>query len=172
LCGGKYILDPVNFTCLKDPTLSPNVPACFPADAQLELSNGTLIKMAQLQVNDIVRTGANTFSRIYMFSHQDRSIQTFFTELSGNTFKLLLTGDHFLYVNGNAIPASQVVIGDQIEFHQVNASITRIQSRLAMGLYNPHTLDGDLIVDGIRTTVYAISPKLAHFLLSPIRVLL
>jgi len=150
--------------------------ACFPAAASVELANGTFVSMANLQVNDIVRTGRDTFSRIYLFSHQDGERIATFIELSGENFKLALSPDHFLYINGMAKPASHVKIGDQVEhflkFQQSVANVTRVQSILAIGLFNPHTLDGDLVVDGIRTTVYAIQPDLAHYLLAPLRLIL
>ncbi len=47
------------------------------------------------------------------------------------------------------------------------ATITR-----AKGLYNPHTLDGDIYVDGILTSTYtkSIAPDLAHAALWPLRM--
>ena len=38
---------------------------------------------------------------------------------------------------------------------------------VATGLYNPHTMTGDIVVDGIQTSTYtaAIAPTLAHLAL-------
>ena len=39
--------------------------------------------------------------------------------------------------------------------------------------YNPHTLNGDIVVNGIKTSTYtaAVEPSLAHSLLWPVRML-
>ena len=45
--------------------------------------------------------------------------------------------------------------------------------RRARGLYNPHTLHGDVVVDGVLTSTYTgvVHPALAHALLAPLRQL-
>jgi hypothetical protein len=52
-------------------------------------------------------------------------------------------------------------------------SSSNYSSILRLGLFNPHTMDGDLVVDGIHTSIYtaAIAPSLAHSILWPIRML-
>ena len=42
-----------------------------------------------------------------------------------------------------------------------------------VGLYNPHTMDGDIVVDGTVTSTYtaAVAPSLAHAVLWPVRML-
>ena len=51
--------------------------------------------------------------------------------------------------------------------------VTSITSVWANGLYNPHTMNGDIVVDGILTSTYtsAINPTLAHAALWPVRML-
>ena len=41
------------------------------------------------------------------------------------------------------------------------------------GLYNPHTLQGDIVVNGVLTSTYtsAFSPVLAHLVFAPLRAL-
>jgi hypothetical protein len=41
------------------------------------------------------------------------------------------------------------------------------------GLYNPHTLNGDIVVNGVKTSSYTatVAPGLAHAALWPIRML-
>jgi hypothetical protein len=43
----------------------------------------------------------------------------------------------------------------------------------ATGLYNPQTIHGDIVVDGIVASTYttAVDPQVAHGLLAPLRVL-
>ena len=49
----------------------------------------------------------------------------------------------------------------------------QVDSKFAQGLYNPHTMHGDIVVNGIRTSSYtaAINPILAHAALWPVRML-
>ena len=51
--------------------------------------------------------------------------------------------------------------------------MTAVAIQLGDGLYNPHTMDGDIVVNGIKTSTYtaAIEPSLAHSLLWPVRML-
>ncbi len=109
----------------------------------------------------------------------------------GGNASLLLSPGHVLYVliagaenstkytppptpQNKTIPAREVLIGDWVWsgtgkiLRVVNISLER-----ARGLYNPHTLDGDIVVNGIVTTVYtdAIRPDLAHAMLAPLRAL-
>jgi hypothetical protein len=121
--------------------------------------------------------------------------------VEGNTFQpltlspLTLSPGHFIYIveegaaaseveNGTpkmkAIPARDIRIGDIVQTGDGDGAtsplltkVVRINSVRGKGLYNPHTLDGDIIVDGILTTVYtdAIRPELAHALLAPVRAL-
>ena len=48
-----------------------------------------------------------------------------------------------------------------------------VRSARKTGLYNPHTLHGDIVVDGVLTSTYtaAFSPTLAHVALAPLRAL-
>jgi hypothetical protein len=114
--------------------------------------------------------------------------------VEGNTFQpltlspLTLSPGHFIYIvdesaaaseveNGmpkmKAIPARDVRIGDIVQTNNGRAEVVGISMVRGKGLYNPHTLDGDIIVNGILTTVYtdAIRPELAHALLAPVRAL-
>jgi hypothetical protein len=79
---------------------------------------------------------------------------------------------HYLYVNGELQTAGSVKVGDMLTLANGDKSaVTEVSSQWAPGLYNPHTLTGDIVVDGILTSTYtdAVSPTLAHALLAPLR---
>jgi hypothetical protein len=48
-----------------------------------------------------------------------------------------------------------------------------VSTEWAEGLYNPHTMHGDIVVDGVHTSTYtdSVAPALAHALLWPVRML-
>ena len=48
-------------------------------------------------------------------------------------------------------------------------NVTAVAAEWANGLYSPHTMTGDIVVDGVLTSTYM--PKLAHALLWPVRML-
>lgn len=53
------------------------------------------------------------------------------------------------------------------------AMVSSTERVYSWGLYAPHTLEGNLVVDGFRVSSYtaAVPPRLAHALLSPLRLL-
>ena len=119
-----------------------------------------------------------------MFSHQFSDAEATFVELTTDWGIIRLSPGHYLYADGDVIQADRVEIGDYLDYLDYldldNAPlslptirVTGIANVRAIGLFNPHTLHGDVIVDGFRTTTYtdAIHPTLAHALLAPLRAL-
>lgn len=147
---------------------------CFPASAMVELKNGQFKSMDELVIGDEVRVGPDEFSEVYMFSTELTDTTTKFVKISTEDKELSLTPSHFLYVNGELAQAGDVKVGDVVVLgNGTKAPVTAIGSTWATGLYNPHTLHGDIVVDGLRTSTYtnAVHPKLAHAILSPIRAM-
>lgn len=149
---------------------------CFPASATVEREDGKRIRMDALKVGDKIRVGLNDYSDVFMFSHQFSSSDTHtsFLELSTDSGTLRLTPGHYLYVNGNITQAGRVKLNDFLEtVDSFRARVNGIWYLLDRGLFNPHTLHGDIIVNGFRTTTYtdAIHPTMAHALLAPLRAL-
>ena len=122
---------------------------------------------------------------IYAFSHQDGAVahsQFVTLTLSGcgdgddpaaATTRLTLTSSHYLYVGGVLRPASEAKAGDEVacEGDRTGKVVAAESGVKGKGLFNPHTLHGDLVVDGVHTSTYttAMSPTLAHALLWPFR---
>lgn len=148
---------------------------CFPANAELQLKDGSAIRMDTLQVGHKVRVSHKEHSEVFMFSTKYTDAQATFVHLHTATAgSIQLTEGHYLYVNGKVAQASTVKVGDLLETATgASATVTGITTVQATGLYNPHTMQGDIIVNGFRTTTYteAIHPTLAHAMLAPIRAL-
>ncbi len=55
----------------------------------------------------------------------------------------------------------------------MQAAVVAVSPEVATGLYNPQTLSGDIVVNGIRASTYtaAIAPSLAHVALWPVRMM-
>jgi hypothetical protein len=148
--------------------------SCFPATSFVELNDGSAVRMDALKVGHSVRVGPKEHSEVFMFSHQYTDAQATFVQLQTATSAIQLTADHYLYVNGKAAQASTVKVGDFLETADGKpAAVSGVTTVRATGLYNPHTIQGDIIVNGFRTTTYtdAINPILAHAMLAPVRAL-
>jgi len=149
-----------------------NCGGCFPATATVELSNGKTKFMDQVKIGDKVRVGPDEFSEVYFFSTEMAETNAKFTKIVADGAELVLTSGHYLYVNGELATAGSVKAGDVIVLaNNTKASVSEVTTAWAPGLYNPHTLHGDIIVNGVKTSTYteAVHPKLAHALLSPLR---
>lgn len=147
---------------------------CFPKHATVTLDNGRTKEMGQLEVGDRVAVGNGDFSEVFMFTHQLPHTDSKFVQLSttsGNVLKL--TPGHFIPVNGHQYkPAKEVRLGDTVRLMDGSIStIIDIKTVVDIGLYNPQTTHGDIVVDGVVASTYTttIPPKMAHALLAPLR---
>ncbi|GAB0494385.1 hypothetical protein MMPV_005678 [Pyropia vietnamensis] len=157
-----------------------NNPACFPASATVELSTGATVTMADLAIGDMVRvaegSGDAAFSPVYTFTHRsaggDHPVVTATTR-SGHS--LTATPGHLVYINGVATPMRSVRVGDALDIvaEATSSVVTSVSDGTAAGVYNPQTLAGDIVVDGIRASTYttAVAPAVAAPLLAPVRAL-
>jgi len=149
---------------------------CFPGSAEVELRDGSFRRMDQLEVGDSVRVGPNAFSHVFFFSHRHsgRVFDFVRLEVSGLDQPLLLTENHYLPVASRShqlVAAGAVRVGDSVVLASGKAAtvISTLEAR-AEGLFNPHTVDGTLVVNGVMTSCYTTSvvPWLAHVLLRPV----
>jgi hypothetical protein len=149
--------------------------SCFPKDARVLLASGIVKRMDELDVGDQVHVGHGRFSTVFMFTHRvSHSSQQFVSIESSSGTRLRATAGHFLYINGGIRPAGSVSVGDEIELGDGNKDVvSRVSIVSGSGLYNPQTVDGDIVVDGIRASTYttAVDPILAHAILAPMRVI-
>ncbi len=147
---------------------------CFPGHARVELEDGALVPISTLRLGDRVRTGATTYSDVFMFSHRDAAARSLFVRLvTSARAQVTLTHSHYVYANDKLVAAGAVRVGDSLVLADgSHAKVTTVETVSSKGLYNPHTLDGTIIVDGILTSTYTTSvhPMAAHAgLLAPLR---
>lgn len=151
--------------------------ACFPADEPVQLHTGEYRQMRHLRTSDRVRTGlASRSSPIFMFSHLDDSVfarflKLVFIDLLGNEAALRVTPGHYIYIaqrppfrKPRLVAARDVKRGDfLIAADGELRRIERIERVVARGLYNPHSMDGNLVVSGVRVSCFttALQPAAA-----------
>lgn len=147
---------------------------CFPGTGKVELEGGSTKQIVDLKVGDKVRVSPSEFSEVYFFSTNMREVQSKNVKLTTASAEISLTSNHFLYVNGKLELARDVKVGDSVVLaNGTKAEVTAVGQEWGEGLFNPHTMHGDIVVDGIHASTYtdAVHPKLAHALLSPLRTM-
>ena len=170
---------PVNTTTLADSDATKNSTtskdSCFPDIALVTLVDGTEKMMSQLEIGDQVLTTNGKYSSVFMFTHKIASEKNVFVELQTELGpKIALTHGHYLKVNGEMQRASSVKVGDALYLADGSESrVSSVSEKVMNGLYNPQTVDGNIVVDGIIASTYteAVEMNMAHSLLSPLRAL-
>lgn len=162
-----------------DPTPDDSEPACFPADATVELSNGERKSMAHLRLGDVVKVGAGQYSPIYFFSHAHEKTRASMVEVEIEESNMTFSsspGHLVRLASGILKPISQVAVNDKILIAGTgnkaeSAIVTRVARRIGHGKFNPHTLHGDIVVNGFIASTFttAVHPVVARGLLLPVR---
>jgi len=160
-----------------EPRKEPTAKKCFPNDAVVIVRSctGSSITVREklisdLRVGDCVVTGPNSYSRVFMFTHKDhRAASDTFVRIETASGEVLrLSSGH--YINGKV--ASEVRIGEYLtNAAGAKTQVVSVRTVWGVGLHNPQTLDGSIIVDGIVVSTYteAVAPETASALLAPIR---
>ncbi len=146
---------------------------CFPASATVTTADGRKLRMDQLTEGMyVVSNGLGGVSRVFGFSHRDSTARSEFVRLRTTTGnELMLTPGHFLPINGELQPASNLRAGDTVILADGTCSkVIRVETVWDEGLYNPHTLDGSIVVDGVVASTFttAVKPSVARALLAPV----
>lgn len=148
---------------------------CFPAEASVELENGSIKMMKEVVIGDRVKVAQGVFSDVFMFTHKDSStVHSFVTLKTAAGSSVSATEGHYIYVNGNLAMAKSVKVGDVLELgNGANTIVTSVEMSRKTGLFNPQTVHGDIIVDNVRASTFTrtIKPAVAQVMLSPLRLL-
>lgn len=166
--------------CCKRSSTSSDSSSCFPGSATVTLRSGAVRTMSDLQIGDEVLVGARQFSPVIGFSHRAHSHHSQYVHLhtaTGHT--VVATTKNVMYVLQDALrvptAAEDVVVGDLLPVLQngleSQSIVTRVEQVQSMGLFNPHTMSGDIVVDGVVCSTYTrhVPMYAAHCLLTPVR---
>lgn len=147
---------------------------CFPESASVTLLDGSSARMWQLEVGDEVLVGPNTYSRIFAFSHRDAHVKKlFYTLYTSSGHAISATQGHFIYANNAAIPIERVQVGQSLRTITGSGVVVKVDRQWMKGLYNPQTVQGDIIVNGVVASTYtkSVVPAVAHAALAPLRAI-
>lgn len=153
---------------------------CFPSIATVQLESGDILTMDQVSIGDRVKVAAQKHSEVYFFSHRDPHASSKFVEITASSsslvdqkYKLTATRDHLIVTERGLVPAKKIRTGD-ILYDEHNVRLNVISKRLltSSGLFSPHTMEGNILVDGIQTSTCSnyLPATIAHALLLPERL--
>jgi len=137
--------------------------------------------MADLAIGDKVRVAAGdvpaAFSPVFMFTHRLPTEPRAYVRLGlADGGALVASAGHYVYAGERLVAAAAVAIGDTLQVVAPGGgwtavAVTSVSRVDAAGLYNPQTLHGDIIVDGVRASTFtvAVAPAVASKLLAPLR---
>lgn len=150
--------------------------SCFPASATVEMADGSKRAMADLRIGDAVRTKSSSLSDVFFFSHRtlaNGDMHPYVELCSSSGAAVTLSEGHYVHVNGKLIAAGSVEVGDELTLANGSKSrVVSIRHVFMEGKYAPHTLHGDIVVNGVLVSTYttAVHPRVAHHvLLTPLR---
>lgn len=151
-----------------------NRPECFPASARVILDDGRQIPLSYLAAGDAVQATESQLSSVYLFTHRQYSgLRHFIRIVSQNNHSIVLSQGHYIYASGKLKAAYHVQVGDVLRTLDGPAVVTSVQWTEEYGLFAPHTIHGDIVVNRVVTSTYttAVHPVLAHAALWPLRAL-
>ena len=147
---------------------------CFPATAIVTLEGGVQKQMSELSIGDRVAVGGGKFSEVIMFSDRIVNDHFEFVEVQAGSSVLRATSGHYIYASGRYIPAGEVKVGDALELVDgTHRAVTSVKTVMDKGLYNPQTVHGDIIVNGVRAATFTptFQRNIADVAVSPLRTM-
>jgi len=122
--------------------------------------------MEDLRVGDHIMTadgsGKMTYSQIYMFAHADRNTISEYVNVQTEAGVMKLSPMHYIPTNGfNYKYARDLQVGETVLQYMkqtgqfLSANVTKLAKSFESGVYNPHTLNGKIVVDGVVASCYS-----------------
>ena len=163
---------------------------CFPDDAKVKLENGSSISMRELKLGDRVETmdshGQIIFSEVLMFLDHIPGLSgvLYYVIITDKPYtRLALTGSHLIFTkecnsstnhltvkHAKSVDAGECVVVAH-ESSLVYAKIKEIRLERRTGAIAPLTAAGNIVVDGVVASCYAMidDQELAHLAFAPVR---
>jgi len=135
------------------------VAGCFPARAMVQSAAGMqMIKSAAIGTMLMTSQG---FAPMYLSGHQDAVAITAMVQVRlASNHTLAVTPDHYLPLQGGLYKsAGRLAIGDELFVQTgegfVPTPITALDMASEVGLFNPYTTTGDVVVDGVLASCHS-----------------
>jgi len=161
---------------------------CFTAEAKVVLESGRIKNMSEVVVGDKIQamdnTGKMVFSEVLMFMDREpRETRKFVRITTEEGSVLTLTSTHLVHTGaqdcgdlqcfipsyaGNIMPGMKVMVNKGTLLPQV---VAKVEMTSHTGVYAPLTNTGNLVVDDVLASCYAVidSQSIAHAAFAPVR---
>ena len=155
------------------------------------MSDGSRKRLSELQIGDTVlsvnsASGELEFSPVILFlDREPTEVRQFYSLLTENGHSLTLTPEHLIYshfaedaiqAEFEAVYAKDVQEGDFVLVSTGRGDLERVrviqvEMRVLTGVYAPLTSAGNLVVDNVVASCYAVvdSQNIAHAAFAPLR---
>lgn len=131
---------------------------CFSELSTVEVADKGIISIKDLKIGDFVRSADGKMTQVYSFGHYHPNVKAKYVQIhaKGLAKTLEISNDHLLFVNGKAVPASTVSIGDELTTNgrPGRAVVTAIKSMTRSGAYAPFTMSGTIMINGVAASTY------------------
>jgi desert hedgehog len=179
--GGTTAASDKSVTTTASTTNGSSSSSCFPGVAVVRVESPIGIEtrlMSELAIGDRVAVGpGKVYSDVFMFTHKVEHVTNTFIRIATEAGSVVTAtpGHYFPVAKRGLVPASSIQVGDAMQEGTSGRWTAVVSTTLveATGLYNPQTIHGDIVVDGIVASTYttAVGPQVAHSLLAPLRAL-
>jgi hypothetical protein len=186
--------------CLACYPAAPSGGSCFPADATVRTADGGSKAMRDVRLGDRVQVarsdGSLGYEEVYLNTHKDAAVATPYVTLTlASGRALTLSPRHFIPVaagpagawgdqvvkGGNEVRSGDFVWSHADDGRMVLDRVVRAETRVAVGAYNPLTLNGTIVVDGVVASAHSnwfldgvvsadIEAKVYQAVLAPVRL--
>lgn len=137
------------------------ISSCFPADALVFTESGMTMRMDQIRIGQRLLTAAGTFADVYLQSHQDHSTIAPFIELTMQTGQQVSLSElHYIEAAGSMRQAQDVRVGMSVTVcpHHGHCKLSPVVSLRFVekrGLFNPMTMSGTIVVNGVKVSCHS-----------------
>ena len=175
-------------------------PGCFPATATVRLEDGSQKAMRDVRLGDRIMVaradGSLGYEEVYLNTHKDSVSSAPYVELAlASGRSLTLSPRHFIPVAAGpasawaeqvAKGANEIAVGDIVwsradDGQMVPDEVAAVRTTVAVGAYNPLTMNGTIVVDGVVASAHSdwfldgvvsadAQTKVYQAILAPVRV--
>jgi len=138
----------------------------FPSSSKVQLADGTSRQIAALKHGDqvsVLDDAGNVRHESFLVDLHKRTVEIAeYLELVHHWGAIRISANHLIYASGKMRPAKDVNVGDEIVWlpgqqkSPVVSTITQIRTVMDVGYHAPLTFSGNLFVDGVLVSCYAL----------------